>query len=858
MRQRFLAGLLLCLLAVSGRAQGWKPYRQLNAAEIFHEVQKLGVTGSVLYIAAHPDDENTKMLAWLANEKKVRTGYLSLTRGDGGQNLIGTEQGEALGILRTQELLAARRIDGAEQFFTRAYDFGFSKNPEETFRFWNHDSVLSDVVWVIRKFQPDVIITRFPTTGEGGHGHHTASAILAGEAFDAAADPTRFPEQLQYVQPWKTKRLFWNTFNFGTTNTTSEDQIKVDVGGYNALLGKSYGEIASEARTMHKSQGFGTALQRGSSVEYFKQIKGDPAKNDLFEGIDLTWNRYPELKDADKAFRKVVSNWDFSAPETNLLRLQDWISNDVAAAYKHYNYEMNYDDAKAGVRFLNRVGAKYAALAPQLAGIWAEGRVEEPMLAQRGRTKVYASMLNRSQVPVDVQRPAAGDTNGVYHHSYQKDTSVAARGRSSKPFALAANQSFLDTSIYYQRSSPDRAATIYWLQNPRQQALFSRPALDLLGMPEAPSPSISRSITTNGSSFTVELPLVTKTIDPVKGEIYQPLQILPEVTLDILANSLVFENYQPKTVFVKIHCHADSISGNLEIDAPDGWAMQSGDRQVRLRKGQDTTLAVKLIPSKTATNYYFTPVFVSGEKRFSQHARFIHYDHIPNQTYLSETKAYVTAFPLQKGGTRIGYITGAGDEVPEALRNVGYTVTELNENQIQSGDLSRFDAIVTGVRAYNTQDWLQGAYPRLMDYVRKGGNLIVQYNTNSRIGPVKAQIGPDSFTITRDRVTDENAAVTFLAPQHPVLNTPNKITQSDFNGWLQERSIYHASNWASSFTPVLSMADAGEKPATGSLIVAPYGKGNFVYTGLVFFRELPAGIPGAYRLFANLLAIPKR
>jgi LmbE family N-acetylglucosaminyl deacetylase len=840
MKCHLLAAFLLLFIALSGSAQGWKPYRQLNAAEIFHEVQKLGVTGSVLYIAAHPDDENTKVLAWLANEKKVRTGYLSLTRGDGGQNLIGTEQGEALGIVRTQELLAARRIDGAEQFFTRAYDFGFSKNPEETFRFWNHDSVLSDVVWVIRKFQPDVIITRFPTTGEGGHGHHTASAILAGEAFDAAADPTRFPEQLPYVQPWKTKRLFWNTFNFGTTNTTSEDQIKVDVGGYNALLGKSYGEIASEARTMHKSQGFGTALQRGSSVEYFKQIKGEPAKSDLFEGIDLTWNRYPQCAFIQKAITNVSNNFSLTHPEASVSDLKN-MYNTLDSLFS------NTSGPQKEYAFQGRHRARKALLAS--TGFFTELLSSRSTVAVGSHYPVIRTVISRTVSPLELT---------TYHTKIVGSSIGGGIGISDEEsfHQLGVNNLETDTIILGTGGTEGRGT--YWLDKGRSSALFPLSDFSLRGLPEGIVPGGYTEVRINGLPFSIMSPIITKTIDPVKGEIYQPLQILPEVTLDILANSLVFENYQPKTVFVKIHCHADSISGNLEIDAPDGWAMQSGDRQVRLRKGQDTTLAVKLIPSKTATNYYFTPVFVSGGKRFSQHARLIHYDHIPNQTYLSEAKAHATAFPLQKGGTRIGYITGAGDEVPEALRNVGYTVTELNETQIQSGDLDRFDAIVTGVRAYNTQDWLQGAYPRLMEYVKKGGNLIVQYNTNSRIGPVKAQIGPDSFTITRDRVTDENAAVTFLAPQHPVLNTPNKITQSDFNGWIQERSIYHASNWASSFTSVLSMADAGEKPATGSLIVAPYGKGNFVYTGLVFFRELPAGIPGAYRLFANLLAIPKR
>jgi LmbE family N-acetylglucosaminyl deacetylase len=309
---------LLLLLGHNLFAQNSAP---ATAGEILLGLQKLNTTGAVLYIAAHPDDENTRLLAWLANERKLRTGYLSLTRGDGGQNLIGKEQGEMLGLLRTQELLAARRTDGAEQFFTRANDFGFSKNPDETFSIWDRDSVLADVVWTIRKFRPDVIICRFPTTGEGGHGHHTGSAILASEAFEAAGDPKRFPHQLAYVSTWQPKRLFWNTFNFGTTNTTSPDQLKVDAGVYNSLLGKSYGEIAAESRSFHKSQGFGTAKSRGEALEYFKQLKGDSVKSDLFEGIDQSWSRMPQAAKIGRLTAAAVKSFRPLNPEASVPQL---------------------------------------------------------------------------------------------------------------------------------------------------------------------------------------------------------------------------------------------------------------------------------------------------------------------------------------------------------------------------------------------------------------------------------------------------------------------------------------------------------------------------------------------------------
>src|SRR6201993_720243 len=335
MRNIVLLFLFVSISLLHAHAQ-----QEWNASEILQNIEKLNVCGSVLYIAAHPDDENTRLLAYLSKERKLRTGYLSCTRGDGGQNLIGKEQGEMLGLVRTQELLAARRIDGAEQFFTRANDFGFSKNPKETFSIWNKDSILADVVLAIRKFKPDVIICRFPTTGEGGHGHHTASAILALEAFDAAADPTKFPEQLAYTQTWQAKRIFWNTFNFGGTNTTAPDQLKIDVGVFNPLLGKSYGEIAADSRSMHKSQGFGSAKVRGESIEYFKQLKGDKANTDLFESINQTWARFTATASLQKTIDDGIKKYNPQLPEK--------IVADLVAIYKELK---QLDESDANIKY---------------------------------------------------------------------------------------------------------------------------------------------------------------------------------------------------------------------------------------------------------------------------------------------------------------------------------------------------------------------------------------------------------------------------------------------------------------------------------------------------------------------------
>ncbi len=825
--RKYLFLLVVLLLAGKpGFAQGWKPHEQLTGSEILHQLQKLNNTGSALYIAAHPDDENTRLIAWLANEAKVRTGYLSLTRGDGGQNLIGSEQGEALGVIRTQELLAARHLDGGEQFFTRAYDFGFSKNPEETFRIWNRDSVLADVVWTIRKFRPDVIITRFPTTGEGGHGHHTASAILAVEAFDAAADPTRFPDQLQYVSVWQAKRLFWNTFNFGGNDLTRPDQLKIDVGGYNPLLGKSYGEIAASARSMHKSQGFGSAPQRGSSLEYFKLLKGSPATTGLFEGVDLSWSRIPKSEPIAGEIAGLINNYEATAPQKSLPAL--------TALYK----KLSTAEAvvPAGERsFWEGEKKAVANLIQQVAGLSAEALVARENISEGEATRADLTAIVR--------------TTGAL--------SLAPAGRSAA-LALTQNKAVEDS---LSRTIPvGTLPATYWLSRARPETgIFATPPVPLRNAAQAPGPELSADLMYESTRIPISIPLVTRKIDPVAGALYAPVQLVPAVTLEVLARSAAFENFGPKTLYVRIESHTNALAGQLLIETPAGWKTDYYGGQINLpRRGFDTTIAVRVTPQRGAADAgYLKAAFVSPQGRFSKTLRTIAYPHIPTQSFTSPASIYINAFDLKRGGTNIGYIAGAGDEVPAALKQVGYTITELDEAAVKSGNLSRYDAIVTGVRAYNTKDWLEAAHTPLMNYVKGGGNLIVQYNTNNRNGPMRSQIGPDSFTITRDRVTDETAEVEFLQPAHPAVNVPNKITGPDFAGWYQERGIYFASNWGKTFVPIFGMADAGEKTNEGSLIIAPFGKGNFVYTGLAFFRELPAGVPGAYRLFANLLALPK-
>jgi LmbE family N-acetylglucosaminyl deacetylase len=795
-----------------------------SSADIYLAMRKLNVLGSVLYLAAHPDDENTRLIAYLSKGKLYRTGYLALTRGDGGQNLIGDEQGIELGLIRTQELLAARRIDGGEQFFSRAFDFGFSKSPEETFTHWDRGKILSDVVWVIRKFQPDIIITRFPTTGEGGHGHHTASAILANEAFTAAADPNRFPEQLKYMQTWQAKRILWNTFNFGSVNTIKENQFKVDVGGYNPLLGKSYGEIAAESRSQHKSQGFGVPASRGEAFEYFKTTGGPSPSNDLMDGVATTWKRVAGGESIEKMIDELRSSYDFLHPEASIKGL-----------VKIYQAIDQLPDGYWRTQKLKET----RQLIEQCSGLFLDATTSEEYAVQTGSVKINFSLNNRlgahavlKEVAIDsfdssFSKSLEGNTN----FNFSKDLSVPA----SKPITQP-----------------------YWLINKMEEGYYNVSDQQKIGQADA-DPAYTAYFTLNieGQDFSFSKPIKYKFTDPVKGEVYQPLVVLPPVTAGPL-QPVYFRNKNDNQIDAEFIAHKDaasSLATNMSQIPGPGPDSISLVFNYELKKNQQIGIPV---PVNELKDKAYRILLTPNDKEPAKIMRSINYDHIPAIHYFKDAVTRIKELDLKTYGKQIGYITGAGDKVPQALEQMGYEVTLLTEKEIAKNNLARFDAIVTGVRAYNTHEWLNTYFDKLMKYVSEGGNLIVQYNTSSQIGPVRARIGPYHFDISRNRVTDEKAAVTFLKPGHPVLNFPNKISQEDFSGWIQERSIYDAVNWDKSFETILSMHDPGENADEGSLIIAKHGKGYFTYTGLVFFRELPAGVTGAYRLLANLIALNRK
>jgi LmbE family N-acetylglucosaminyl deacetylase len=831
-RIKFIA-LMLCICGTAF-SQTAPPADLVTIEQNF---KKLDVLGSVLYVAAHPDDENTRLLAYLAQEKHYRTGYLSITRGDGGQNLIGNEQGELLGLIRTQELLAARRVDGAEQFFTRANDFGFSKGPDETLRIWDREKVLSDVVWVIRKFRPDVIICRFPTTGEGGHGHHTASAILAQEAFTAAADPNRFPEQLKNgVEVWQAKRLLWNTFSFGSVNTTSPDQFKVDVGVYNPIIGKSYGEIAAESRSNHKTQGFGTAKTRGEAIEYFKTILGDPPVNDLMDGVNTTWGRIGNQAIGND-IGAIIKNFDPQHPDNSVPKLLSLLGRIEKVPYSDWRTQKIKD---------------LSELIAACSGLWVECYTQQPIYAVNDEVPVNTQMILRSKVDIKM--------GGIEIPIMLRPLTIITNKEGSGDTGDGLDNHLKTTVL------PFRAIMFtqpYWLRYPHTIGTYNVDSLEdpdfvkQKTLPENLPPTISLDFNVLGKKIVLERPIEYKYVDPARGELYDPVVVAPPVTANIEAKDYIFNSKQAQTINIKLKAFTKA-SGSIRIKPIDGWKITPDKINFSDKtKGEEWSAAFTVEPtdSKPKTSVFEAVVNGDGQD-YSLGIKTIVYNHIPSITLFPPSEANLINIDLKTDGKNIGYIAGAGDLVPDALRQVGYNVHMLTESEIMNSDLSVYDAIITGVRAYNVNDRLAFEQPRLLDYVKNGGDLVVQYNNNN--GLVTTNIGPYPFKPVNQRVTDETAKVTFTDPQSTVLNYPNKINDTDFDDWIQERGLYFVSDIDPKYETPLEMNDPGEKPNKGALIVTDYGKGRFVYTSLDFFRELPAGVPGAYRLFVNLLSNPKK
>lgn len=824
--------IIIPFLIIACLVQAQEPH-QASSAEIFQSFKKLNVLGNVLYLAAHPDDENTRFIAYCANEKLYNTGYLSLTRGDGGQNLIGTEIREELGIIRTQELLAARRTDGGQQFFTRANDFGYSKTPDETQEIWDKQKVLSDVVWVIRKFKPDVIVCRFPPDGRGGHGHHTASALLGMEAFEMAADKTKFPEQLQYVETWQAKRIVMNTGRWWNDKISANDSgvVAENIGVYNAVLGTSYNEMAAKSRTMHKSQGFGSTGSRGEMEEYFEHLKGEQAKKSLFEGVDASWNRVMGSQAIQPIIKDLVNSYQIAAPEKSITKLMQ-LKKEVLKLKDEF--------------WRKKKLAEIDELIKACAGLFIEAKANSYAATNGDSVEVEFELISRSfdglklKRMVNIQSAKVSDN----HQKFQIEE-LNLPLQINKPTTFKRKFLINDLAI----SQP------YWLAKVGTLGTYAVDDQLMIGVPENfPALSFSMDVELEGFELNYFVPVIYKQNDPVKGETYRPFVITPPAFLNIEKPVYVFSNYFEKEVEVVVKSQQQKLEGEVHFSVPKGWSVSPEILKISLsEKGNEQRIKVKITPLKNAEQGELTASILVGGKSYSNTLKTIEYDHIPTQLYMPKAKAQLSFIPITKTGAKVGYVVGAGDLVPEALREIGYEVIELTENDLLPEKLKHFQAIVMGIRALNTIDRADFYMKSLLEYVHNGGNLIVQYNTSHQIKAEK--FAPFALKVGRDRVTDEHSEIRFLQPNHKVLNVPNKLTATDFENWAQERGLYFPSEWDENYQAILSMNDKGEKPKDSSLLIAKYGKGNYIYTGISFFRQLPEGVPGAYRLLVNLISL---
>ena len=793
--------------------------QKLNSVEIYEQVQKLNFLGKVLYVAAHPDDENTKLITYFSNHYHAQTAYLSLTRGDGGQNLIGTELREKLGAIRTQELLAARRIDGGEQFFTRANDFGFSKEPNETFAIWNKNEVIEDVIQVIETFRPDIIVNRFSHNTPGTtHGHHTASAMLSLEAYD--------------LVKYKPKRIFFNTswWFYGSQEAfDAADKSKllaINSNVFYPLKGKSNNEIAALSRSQHKCQGFGTLGSRGDEIEYLELLKGDlPSNTNLFEGIDTSWNRVKGGNEIGKILYEIEKNFNFGNPSVhipNLIKAYDLIQNLEDSHWKEIK-------SKQIIKIIEAC-----------SGLFMEAVADTETTTKDSNFNINIEVINRSQ--------SNAKLISVKALQLPLETKNAVLKNNEKTSFQFKNV-IIGENVDY--------SNLFWLKEKQTEGMYRVSDKSIRILPEVSSNfPVVFTIEIEGKTIEFVKNICYKFNNPDDGETYVPFTVLPSVTSSIEPKVVIFNATQPKEITVVVKAHKANISGKLSLDIPADWKVSPNEISFEIAaKNEDKKFTFTLYPTKKEITTKIKAKVEINNQTIDKELITIQYPHIPKQTILVPSESKIVKLDIETKGKNIGYIIGAGDEVNKNIENLGFTVTNINVNEITDDNLKRFDAIILGIRAFNVIDELKYKNKTLFNYVSNGGNLIVQYNTTNNL--VTKEIAPYNLELSRDRVTDENAKVTFLQPEHKVLNQPNKITEKDFTGWVQEQGLYYPNKWSSEFIPILASNDEGESSKTGGLVIAKYGKGNYIYTGLSFFRELPEGVSGAYRLLANLIALDK-
>jgi LmbE family N-acetylglucosaminyl deacetylase len=799
--------------------------------DIRQQLRSFATTGSVLYIAAHPDDENTRVITYLARGRGYRTAYLSLTRGDGGQNLLGPQFHEQLGVARTQELLAARRLDGGRQYFTRAKDFGYSKDYQDTLRIWDRHAVLADIVRVIRSFRPDVIVTRFSPQPGSTHGHHTASTVLAIEAFKLAGDPRAFPEQLSELTPWQPTRIVHNVGPPGTGAAVDlgngKGVVKMDVAGTDPVLGESFASIAARSRAMHKTQGFGMgdgAAVGRSTIESFLPLGGEPATHDLLDGVDTTWNRVAGGSAIGRLTEEAIAQFkpdDPAASVPALLEIRSRVSvlpADPLVSDKRQQLDRIIQDC---------------------IGLRVETQVDQPEAVPGETLRMRHTAVMRSRLPVR--------WTAVRYPSIQRAVTNVLELRANQP--VVRN----DTQILPVTTPPSQP---YWLRREGTAGMFDVDDPSLIGRPENPAAfPVEYDFEVGGQTLVISGEPVSAA-DPANAISRRRLDVIPPVSLRFVSGVQLFAPGAARPVVVELTAARSSVTGTVRLEGPAGWKVTADSQPFHLAApGENARFTFTVTaPAQLTTATLEGSVEVNGV-RFNTQRIELHYDHIPFELLQPVARMKAVSLDLAIRGRRIGYVPGAGDEVAGCLERMGYVVTPLTGADLVRDKLRSLDAVVIGIRAFNTRKDLAGHLPALFGYVEAGGNVVAQYNLSEGLGA--DWLAPFRLRISRGRVTDEHAPVTFLAPEHPVLTGPNRITEADFDGWVQERGLYFPDQWDERFTAVLASGDPGETPLRGGLLVARHGKGYFVYTSLAWFRQLPEGVPGAYRLFANLVSLGK-
>lgn len=829
------APIFILLILFASSSKSWSQHAERwTSSEIHKQIKKLNFLGSALYFAAHPDDENTRLISFLASEVQADVAYLSLTRGDGGQNLIGTEIREGLGLIRTQELLQARRTDGGSQFFSTANDFGYSKNPSETFSIWDKEKVLSDATWIVRNFQPDIVINRFDHRTPGTtHGHHTSSAIVSTEVYDLAADSEAFEDQIKLVSTWQVKRLFFNTspwFYGGQKAFEKADKTnlyEVNVGTYYPENGYSNNEIAAQSRSMHKSQGFGARQQRGDTDEYLELLEGKPSKDrgDLFAGINTTWSRVPGGSHITEMVSELIENYSIEYPENSLKELIALKKAIEALDDHHWKFKKLTE--------LNQI-------ITQAAGLYLSFETTESFASPGSEIKASLEIVSRSS-----ELSFKG-----YKIQLETETGI-------KDFVTDLNESLDANSVYNEDLILElpmdmSRSNSYWLEQTPLKGNYQVDDYKKIGKPEEASVIQARFVLNiEGEDIFIDRGLKHRFVDPVRGEVMDPFHVVPELSVNFVESVVIFASEDAKTLSLNLRAGRSDLKGQLSLDIPQGWKITPEIIDFEIsNKGEEISVEFEVTPPQNSQEAYLR---VDYKNKNTTAVTEISYDHIPKQyMYLTATQK-LARVKVETKGSKVAYIMGAGDEVPKAIEQLGYEVSLLESDQITLENLKKYDAVVLGIRALNVREDLRYKMQLIEKYVYQGGNVIVQYNTSR--GVKVSDFSPYPISLSRDRVTVEESEVRILKPDHRSMNYPNKITSNDFEGWVQERGLYFPNEWDENYEAIFGANDPGEPSRNGGLLITKYGEGYYTYTGYSWFRELPAGVVGAYRIFANLLSL---